>query len=374
MLHKHHLLLLALLFVVFAPTAYFFSDDILKVFAQTPAITGYAWSSNIGWISLGEDGANPGLSITDGKLKGYAWSPNIGYIYFGGGAPSIGEIEDAPSLPKQWATLENVPDKTNVYIVRGWARACSVFQIGCSGSLRPNTETGGWDGWIKMSGDNADLGQITEVMDTINAADTKDLKFVGGGPNDYGVLIKSSPQSNKTFGYAWGGGAPSGEGPSPQFPGWIKFNIVPVDTALDFGTLPQGWVVFQNNITPAIAHQPDSTALPTVPVQPVIGTCLNEITVHVDRITDAGGTSIDSQYYDAPDVTITPDTVSPALTISFTRKGTDQPGSVLPALASGLYTVHVIGSTVGETCGQNFTGQMTIRITAPFTGGTYTEE
>ena len=40
--------------------------------------------------------------------------------------------------------------------ITGWARACAVFQSGCSGALKNNTELGGWDGWIKLSGTTSD--------------------------------------------------------------------------------------------------------------------------------------------------------------------------------------------------------------------------
>jgi len=98
-------------------------------------VSGFAWSENIGWISLncrnqelGEprcSDSNYGINIEDtGDFSGYAWSENIGWINF------------APSGPYPQNPQNSVKVDTIDGTLSGWARALSY------GS--------GWDGWIKI--------------------------------------------------------------------------------------------------------------------------------------------------------------------------------------------------------------------------------
>ena len=145
------------------------SDIALGQTAGTQDLSGYAWSSNIGWISF--KGGNYGVKKNaDGTLSGYAWSSNIGWISFNstvgtphGGGPAGAKISGGN--------------------VTGWARACSVFSNtgACSGDLRPLEQTGGWEGWISLSG------------------------------GSYGVTVDSSHLQ----GYAWGS----------EVVGWVNFCV-----------------------------------------------------------------------------------------------------------------------------------------------------
>ncbi len=96
-------------------------------------IVGWAWSENIGWISMncvntGTCGANNyGVNINPGTgaMTGYAWSDNIGWISFNG-------------------TLN-----TGTGAITGWAQACAGTVNGdCTGGFR----TDGWDGQISLTG------------------------------------------------------------------------------------------------------------------------------------------------------------------------------------------------------------------------------
>lgn len=99
-------------------------------------VSGWAWSENIGWLSFNCVNTsscgvvNYGVNIDNatGLFTGYAWSENIGWINF---AP----LGSYPSPPDYSARLDNATNQVN-----GWARAAAY--------------DGGWDGWIKMSGDN----------------------------------------------------------------------------------------------------------------------------------------------------------------------------------------------------------------------------
>ncbi|MBX4209423.1 hypothetical protein KW799_01895, partial [Candidatus Parcubacteria bacterium] len=128
-------------------------------------VSGWAWSSNIGWISFNctNDNscgtANYGVNKNaDDTLTGYAWSSNIGWIQFGGLA----------GFPTGSGT-QGVNAQINGNNLKGWARALSY------GS--------GWDGWISLS---------------------------GAGPS-YGISLSGT----SFIGYAWGS----------DVVGWVSFDI-----------------------------------------------------------------------------------------------------------------------------------------------------
>jgi len=136
-------------------------------------VYGWAWSENIGWISF-NDCTDPLIPATcgpitygvkidssTGNFSGYAWSRGtdtdiggVGWIRFNpptsDGYPVVGPNYSAClDLPEAGQVCDGEGD----YTVSGWARACSVFPEGsCSGALRPDSERGGWDGWIKLRG------------------------------------------------------------------------------------------------------------------------------------------------------------------------------------------------------------------------------
>jgi hypothetical protein len=145
-------------------------------------LKGYAWSSNIGWLSFNcSDRGVCGTSDykvtlqSDGTLTGYAWSPNIGWVRFGG-------LTDFPT--GNGTTATNAVRDANSF--KGFIRACSVFQSGCSGATKDvgSYELGGWDGWISLAGTTTDN-------------------------SNYGATL-----SGNTFqGYAWG----------DEVVGWLNF-------------------------------------------------------------------------------------------------------------------------------------------------------
>ncbi len=158
----------------------------LPAFAHAGAehnLVGWAWSSNIGWISFNstndhdpntagvqQSGINYGVHKSASgdlcgnngcSLPGYAWSPAIGWIQFGG----------LSSFPSGSGT-QGINAAVNGTNLQGWARALSY--------------DASWDGWISLS---------------------------GAGPS-YGVSLFGSTFS----GYAWGS----------DVLGWINFDNVQV--------------------------------------------------------------------------------------------------------------------------------------------------
>ncbi len=105
--------------------------------APSDNLSGYAWSDNIGWISMNCTDENCGSTnygvrvAPDGTLSGYAWSDNIGWISFN--AADVNGCLEAPCTP----TLNRTTGE-----VTGWAKAIA------GGGLN----AGGWDGYIRLSG------------------------------------------------------------------------------------------------------------------------------------------------------------------------------------------------------------------------------
>lgn len=162
-------------------TILFFSSTAMTVEASLPApvnISGEAWSSNIGWLSM----QGPGYQVrvnTNYTISGFAWSSNIGWVMFGGlsGCPGGGNCN------------ARIDPTTNQVV--GWARACAVTtNADCSGSV--SVASGGWDGWISL-----------------NCSNTGNC-----GTNNYQL----SANNGSINGYAWGG----------DVVGWVSFSAAAV--------------------------------------------------------------------------------------------------------------------------------------------------
>ena len=155
--------------------------------AFSGSLSGYAWSSNIGWIGFegweGSDLSGARLN-SDCSFSGFGWNPNIGWIDFNPVGPFTDGSGTALSAPTHGVRLS--PLTGNDWKLTGWARACSPFAGHCIGALDTNTERGGWDGWISFSGT------------AVNVA-------------TYGVTFDSGTSEFDSF--AWGG----------LVTGWISF-------------------------------------------------------------------------------------------------------------------------------------------------------
>ncbi|MFT5849565.1 MAG: hypothetical protein ACI9H6_000374 [Patiriisocius sp.] len=134
------------LFIALLVCSFFFSSYLTQAahaqsFASSDDVelAGWAWSANVGWISLncsntGSCGSsNHHVQINGGSTKtatGYAWSANVGWIQLGGlsGFPSGGE----------YGGNARVGGIGGAWQLEGWARALAHGD--------------GWDGWISLSG------------------------------------------------------------------------------------------------------------------------------------------------------------------------------------------------------------------------------
>jgi hypothetical protein len=134
----------------------------LSVYAGTGQnVGGHAWSSNVGWIKLNNctdpQNSSTCASPTDygvsfastdpGTGSGMAWSSNIGWISFGNtGCPSGAVPGCTGGTYADWAN----PNTDGSVNIKGWARACSVYVSGCSGTEKVASNTGAWDGYIAL--------------------------------------------------------------------------------------------------------------------------------------------------------------------------------------------------------------------------------
>ena len=104
-------------------------------FASTDRLEGYAWSSNVGWISFSCSNANScgssnyGVVIdqSSGVLSGQAWNSNIGWISFN--AEDVAGCPSVPCAPKLVGGIGS-----------GWARVVPV------------DPESGWEAWIHLAG------------------------------------------------------------------------------------------------------------------------------------------------------------------------------------------------------------------------------
>ena len=141
-------------FLFFLPSNAFKFKIVDRVTGAAPAdwsLSGWGWSSNIGWISFNcqdQDVCNQSnykvyiASTTDnfGALKGYAWSSNIGWIQADPPPPY-------PADPKYPAKIDFNSGK-----VSGWLRALSYSQ-------KNSQKNNDWDGWLRIEENNTTYSQ-----------------------------------------------------------------------------------------------------------------------------------------------------------------------------------------------------------------------
>jgi len=237
--------------------------------AATDNVWGWAWSENIGWISFNSTNTgsaiNYGVNIdsSNGTLSGQAWSENIGWISFNRSDTSVPPQPPFNGAESYIATLDlgsGICGGTGNFC--GWVRtltACDSVPCPSSGA---GSNTGGWDGWIKLKG---------------NATD--------GSP--YGVILNNA--SHEFEGWAWGS----------DVLGWISFNTINYAGGSDYKVLSS--FVINNPPTAAISCHPDGCAQPSGICQGYSGIfCLknassdpnNNISNSVWTIKDSGGTTV----------------------------------------------------------------------------------
>ena len=198
--------------------------------AESYNVTGYAWSSNIGWIKFNHGKSDPvKYDNSTGKLSGYAWSSNIGWIKFGDSIASYGGVGGTTAKAN-----------TSTGVVSGWARTCAGTVSGTCATMEPRTD--GWDGWIKF-----DHNKSKPVKIDLNSSNSTYGEFTG---------------------YAWGS----------DVVGWISFNCSNTNTC---GTSDYKVVV----------SLPGVTCSSCVSNPPVTGGVCGNSTVESGETCDDGNTT-----------------------------------------------------------------------------------
>ncbi len=130
---------------------------------------GTTFCGGLGWTSISSDNSYSGhdpngtiyginVPTSDGPVTGEVWNSNVGWINFGptSGFPTSG---CNPSCP----TTGVVRNGTNL---EGWAQIDSIA------SENLNNNSGGWSGWLKMSGTANDGSKYGVMIDSTTGAIT----------------------------------------------------------------------------------------------------------------------------------------------------------------------------------------------------------
>jgi hypothetical protein len=154
------------------------------------AFKGWAWSSNIGWISMNStnQGTAPSYGVTvddSGNLSGWSWSSGLGlgWICFGATCPG-----SPPGGGSSWALID--PTEPNTPQLFGWARIYSLYLLNPSAA----------DGWISLNCQSYTGHPARNVCtDPTNPANYKVYTTTNGSPTD-----------GQFQGYAWNCSVSSG--------------------------------------------------------------------------------------------------------------------------------------------------------------------
>ena len=148
-------------------------------------VTGYMWSSNVGWISLncltgGSTGGSvcgsspysvnvvPNSSTQTGLFSGYAWSSNVGWVSFNGGdVTSCGAGGASSTNPGQQAKLKFPVTGSTTGQVTGWAKVLSA--------------SGGWDGCISLRGPSYGITYVSTASSNNLAGLSTNPSYAWGG-------------------------------------------------------------------------------------------------------------------------------------------------------------------------------------------------
>ena len=265
--------------------------------ATVKDLSGWAWSdANIGWVSFNSNDNNTGtngsgkspiaykvqLDTSTGNLSGYAWSSNIGWIKFGG-------LSSFPS----GGVNANVNVSTGA--VTGYARACAGTASGNCSSMTSRTD--GWDGWISLSGTNhatgntAGTGGVTYVVDGTTAT----LKGNSWGSDVVGWL-KFSPTTGVDTRVTDGNDITGTCNVSPTSVNvGSPVNVSVSDVTGGSGTYSYSWnaggsasITGQTSSAASITYTTGSGASPYIPVVSITGSVSGSASVVCAPVTVTG--------------------------------------------------------------------------------------
>lgn len=187
----------------------FLDFKVIKTFADT-SMSGSGWlwggtddgagnTDGLGWVSLNNTNTSGATSYgvtipaSDGPLSGYAWSENLGWISF--------NSSDLSGCPDGNCTAQRVGNN-----LTGWARIIGIRDEANNGN------SGGWAGWIKLSGSSSvnqyqcpSSGQSYSDQATCNASCNQTANctvnnVTASGSIDFKNTYCLFAQGNKLFG------------------------------------------------------------------------------------------------------------------------------------------------------------------------------
>ncbi len=142
---------------------------------STQAITGWAWSDTIGWISLNCSDLGTcstvsyGLSMNgSGVISGYAWSENVGWI-----SAQTADVTGCPSAP--------CTPQVSGSSVTGWLKVLSSS----------DPQNGAWDGWVSLDGVSYGLSAVGNAI----------LDWAWGDTNLGWIDFSANYPCEQTYGY-----------------------------------------------------------------------------------------------------------------------------------------------------------------------------
>ncbi|MEX0869938.1 MAG: hypothetical protein WDZ39_00740 [Candidatus Spechtbacterales bacterium] len=165
-------LVLSILFFVgvfFYGVFFIYQDNFSAEASSHNNVSGWAWSSNVGWISFscenegtcGTSDYGVDIDEANGNFSGYAWSNNIGWISF-----ERSETGDPPSNDPGGGSGPIAQLDLSSGLARGWARAL----------VGMDDPADGWDGWIRLSGQTGDDDPYGVSLDLLSE---DECKFTG---------------------------------------------------------------------------------------------------------------------------------------------------------------------------------------------------
>ncbi len=220
---KKYLFLLALV-VVGVISGHFVTTTAPAVHAQgtTYPLTGWLWSNNVGLFCLSSAMSDCGTGSpfqvqieSNGDITGYAFSSNVGWLKFGPFDPDAFPVTGGIfGTSEHAAHVELDTNSPNAGKITGWALACSAAsEAGCNNS---NNASGGWDGWVSLSGNTVPADE--------NAIGVKygvDLDMFDGSFNTKPWILNGTP--NDATDKAWGG----------DVIGWLDFSNASCPTCVN---------------------------------------------------------------------------------------------------------------------------------------------
>lgn len=188
---------------------------------SNPDLSGWAWSSQIGWLSFNCINTNNcatsdyrvEMNPTTGILNGWAWSPVVGWVEFNAAGPY-------PENPQTCTTID-----VNTGVASGWARSLSYQNAQIIGFERQQrqqdfavNENNAGQAAINSGGFESLINFFKNIFNqNFNLINPDKIFAQTAGIGDGWLKITNAQRKNdELIGWAWGG----------EPIGWLSFNCL----------------------------------------------------------------------------------------------------------------------------------------------------